>query len=60
MLQVAGFIFGGNTKPGSRDSEKIAMTTPVQSEKSSGHGQSDSSESISMTSPVTTEMANGR
>ena len=59
LSQVAGFIFGGNTKPGSDQSEKIAMTTPVQSEKTSGSGR-PGNEKISMTSPVTTEMADGR
>ena len=35
------------------------MTTPVQSEKTSGSGRQES-EKISMTSPVTTEMQDGK
>lgn len=44
--QLADYIFGNNSKDDS--SEKIAMTTPVITEKSS-------SENIAMTSPVITE-----
>ena len=48
-MQVAGFIFGGNSREG-----KIEMTAPVQSE---AKAKPDSKgENIAMTSPVTTEM----
>merc|ERR1712130_256584 len=51
--QVAGFIFGGNTKQSGGESEKIAMTSPVQTEAGAKPQNGGESEKIAMTSPVT-------
>lgn len=48
--QIAGFIFGGNTAPGSQESSKVAMTSPVTLEAAG-----PSSQKIAMTAPVTAE-----
>jgi len=53
--QVAGFIFGDNVSANSNGAEKVAMTSPVISEKQKG-----SSEKVAMTSPVTAEMEGGK
>ena len=52
--QIAGFIFGGNIKQ-----DKIAMTSPVQTEANGQHQNGEESEKIAMTSPVTSEMLQG-
>ncbi|KAL4858474.1 Heme-binding-like protein [Chlorella vulgaris] len=51
--QIAGFIFGKNVAA-EEGSQKVAMTSPVTLEMSSGESQK-----IAMTSPVTAEMAPG-
>lgn len=53
-LQIAGFIFGGNIKQ-----DKIAMTSPVQTEANGQQQNGEQSEKIAMTSPVTSEMLQG-
>lgn len=50
--QIAGFIFGGNTR-----GESISMTSPVVAENKIVKGDG---EKIAMTSPVTTEMQDNR
>ncbi|DBA76780.1 hypothetical protein WJX79_005523 [Trebouxia sp. C0005] len=55
FTQVAGFIFGDNVSANSNGAEKVAMTSPVISEKQKG-----SSEKVAMTSPVTAEMEGGK
>jgi len=50
--QIAGFIFGNNEDPVKKQSEKIAMTTPVTME-------ADTSSKIAMTAPVTMEGSGG-
>ena len=56
-FQVASFIFGENVPAdSSKDSEKIAMTTPVVTEMKKGQ----KGDKIAMTSPVTTQMSNGK
>lgn len=52
--QIAGFIFGGNIKQ-----DKIAMTSPVQTEADGQAQNGEESEKIAMTSPVTSEMLQG-
>ena len=52
--QIAGFIFGGNIKQ-----DKIAMTSPVQTEANGQHQNGEESEKMAMTSPVTSEMLQG-
>jgi len=50
--QIADFIFGNNEDPVKKQSEKIAMTTPVTME-------ADTSSKIAMTAPVTMEGSGG-